>query len=183
MSAEVELWLVRHGQTEWNADGKVCGWFDAALTEHGREQARGLRGFLAAHQFTSVWSSDLSRAVETARLALGPARADARLREFHFGDVEGLVWHDLDPAVRDRILEFEGFRAPNGEDMQAFQERVYEFVDGLHPGRHLLFVHAGLIRLLLRAVDNDKFLPPASVAGLEWTRRRFLFIREGCAAV
>ncbi len=178
-SRSVELWLVRHGETVWNAAGKVCGWKDVELTERGRSQARQLGSFLSQTSFDSLWSSDLTRARETGRLALGEPRPDPRLREFHFGEVEGLIWNDLEPTVRDAILVFEGYQAPLGESLEDFRGRVYDFVRELGPGRHALFVHAGLIRLLLMAVGNDRFLPPASIAALDWTDKRFLFIREG----
>ncbi|MBI3928778.1 MAG: histidine phosphatase family protein [Armatimonadetes bacterium] len=179
MDSAVELWLVRHGETVWNAAGLVCGWSDVPLTARGQGQARSLRSRLTGQVFDSVWSSDLCRAVETAQLAYGAPRVDARLRELHFGQIEGVPWETLDPLHRNALLEFEGFRAPDGESTHDFSVRVFELLNLLSPGRHLLFVHAGLVRLVLRAVGNDEFLPPSSIAALEWTTRRLLFLEQG----
>ena len=63
------LWLIRHGETEWARLGKHTGRTDIPLTELGREQASGVAGRLAHHDFAQVLSSPLSRALDTARLA------------------------------------------------------------------------------------------------------------------
>ena len=175
----VEVWLVRHGETEWTALGKVCGWADVVLTERGRNQAASLHPRLSPERFDSVWTSDMLRTQETARLAWGEAQPDERLRELHFGDIEGIVWEELDSTHRDALLHFEGFHPPNGEHVETFRARVRGFLEELPPGRHLLFVHAGLIRLVLRDLEADQFLPPVSVVGLHWTRREVLFIEPG----
>ena len=175
----VEVWLVRHGETEWTVLGKVSGWTDVTLTERGREQARGLQPRLSPQTFDTVWASDLQRTLETARLAWGEARPDERLRELDFGDLEGIVWEQLDSGHREALLAFEGFCPPAGESVETFQARVRGFLNELPPGRHLLFVHAGLIRLVLRDLEADRFLPPASVVALRWTQRQLLFIEPG----
>jgi broad specificity phosphatase PhoE len=65
----VEVWLVRHGETPWNALGRLTDWSDVPLSARGEAQALALAPFLAAERFDGVVSSDLSRAVQTARLA------------------------------------------------------------------------------------------------------------------
>ncbi|HNR00235.1 MAG TPA: histidine phosphatase family protein, partial [Trueperaceae bacterium] len=89
----VELWLIRHGETEWNRQGRIQGHSDNPLNDLGRAQARALGGRLAVVRFDRIYSSDLGRAIETARLVF-PDRAietDVRLREVSAGVLEGKV--------------------------------------------------------------------------------------------
>ncbi len=73
--AWIELWLVRHGETEWSAAGKHTSRTDVSLTEHGREMAARLGEFLAGVEFAAVLRSPMLRAKETCEIAgLGDAR-------------------------------------------------------------------------------------------------------------
>ena len=103
-----ELWLVRHGETPASKGRTLAGWADVPLTPHGEEQASALRPLLAGERFDGVWSSDLRRAVSTARLAWGEPRQDERLREMSFGALEGLPWETLDPGLQEGLARFEG---------------------------------------------------------------------------
>jgi probable phosphoglycerate mutase len=174
----IELWLVRHGQTTANASGILSGWLDVPLTELGEAQARLASRHLAGLAFDGVWSSDLSRAVATARLAWGEAAADHRLRELHFGELEGRQWGELGGDREAALLEFKRFSAPGGEDLDRLRDRVHGFVGGLVPGRHLVFTHGGVIRLLTRDLGQDRFLPNGGTAVLDWTARRLLRVLE-----
>mgnify|MGYP001822020338 CR=1 FL=1 len=178
MSASTELWLVRHGETTLNASRRLAGWTDPPLTEMGRRQAVALRRVLEDQVFDQVWSSDLERAVTTAQLAWGEARPDARLREINFGDLEGLSYDEVDLAFAELILEFRGFRIPGGESHEDFRGRVHGFIDNLAPGRHLLFVHGGVVRILTQDLGLDHFVATATVVGMDWTDRRILFVRD-----
>ncbi|GIW33980.1 histidine phosphatase family protein [Meiothermus sp.] len=179
-----ELWLVRHGQTTWNVEGRLTGWTDVPLTPLGEQQARALAGWLGQEGFDGVLASDLQRAVHTARLAYGEPQARLpELRELHFGDLEGLRWAELPEAQQKALLAFEGFQAPGGEATATLRERVYGFFDRLPPGRHLVFTHGGVLRMVLREFDQDRFLPPCAVLGLDWAHKRVLFVRgEGADA-
>ena len=86
----VELWLVRHGETEWSASGRHTSRTDVALTEHGREQARVLGEYLRGTEFRAVWRSPMGRAKETCELAgFGDvAVVDEGLREWNYGQWE-----------------------------------------------------------------------------------------------
>ncbi len=172
------LWLVRHGETPASRDGVLAGWADVPLTPRGAEQAEAVRPALAGERFDSVWCSDLRRAVESARLAYGEARREPRLREINFGELEGRAWATLDPAVRASIATFNGFHPAGGESLEQVRERVLPFLAELPPGRHLLFTHGGIIRLLARETGRDEFFPTGTVVALDWTGREFLFARE-----
>jgi probable phosphoglycerate mutase len=145
------LWLVRHGETDWSAGGRLNGWTDVALNAGGRRQARALATQLAGRRFVTVASSDLSRAAETARLAGTDPVLDRRLRELDFGSLEGSTWTDLSDPTRAALIGFDGFSAPDGETVEALRVRVLDFVRALAAGDHLVFTHGGVIRLLSRA--------------------------------
>jgi len=107
METTKELWLVRHGQSNANLEGRFAGQTDVELTRLGEKQAASLRSLLEEHEFDGVWSSDLVRAQNTARLAYGEPVPDPRLREIHFGDLEGESWENADEQVKQRLLQFE----------------------------------------------------------------------------
>jgi len=179
MSPSVEIWLVRHGETTANAANVLSGWSDVSLTPRGEEQARALTPLLADERFDSIWSSDLRRAVATAELAIGlRPRADARLREMCFGEFEDRPWSAIDAALRDDLLAFISFRAPGGEDLDAFKARVVDFANRLGPGRHLIFTHGGAIRALTMDLGQDRFISNGGLCVLDWTRREVRFVKE-----
>jgi probable phosphoglycerate mutase len=174
-----ELWLVRHGETPASVGRTLAGWSDVPLTEHGQRQACALRALLTAEPFDGVWSSDLRRAVATARLAWGEPRQDRRLREMSFGSLEGQLWETLDPAVLDALARFEGFAAPGGETFEDLRSRVLAFLDGLPAGRHLLFTHGGVVRLLSRELGEDRFVSTGTLLVVDWDGRRLLSRHDG----
>lgn len=178
MKNTLELWLVRHGETTYSASKRVAGWSDPPLTENGRHQAEALRPEIDGHQFAGVWSSDLQRAVESARLAMGEPRTDRRLRECDFGALEGCTYEEADSTYAEVFSEFRNFQAPEGESHEEFRGRVHDFVDSLEPGHHLLFVHGGVIRVLTQDLGLDRFIPTGSLVGLDWAAQEVLFVRE-----
>jgi probable phosphoglycerate mutase len=178
MRGALELWLVRHGETTYSASKRVAGWNNPPLTENGRRQARALRSLIDGQRFEGVWSSDLDRALESARLAWGEPRTDWRLRECHFGSLEGCSYEEADTTYGEVFHLFRGFQAPDGESHADFRTRVLEFVEGLDPGRHLLFVHGGVIRVLTQDLGVDRFIPTGGVLGLDWNAGNVLFLRE-----
>lgn len=173
-----ELWLVRHGETPASRGRVLAGWTDVPLTPHGEGEARTLRSILQHQQFDGVWSSDLVRAVTTARLAWGEPQQDRRLRELGFGALEGVAYETMDRRWIEGLMRFEGFRAPDGESVAELRQRVMSFVDGLPAGRHLLFTHGGVVRMLAREVGEDRFVPTGTLLVLDWDGRRLLRRRE-----
>jgi 2,3-bisphosphoglycerate-dependent phosphoglycerate mutase len=169
-----ELWLVRHGETPASRDRKLAGWTDVPLTERGERQAAALRPVLEGTRFAGVWSSDLRRAVTTAHLAWGEPRRDRRLRELSFGELEGVSYATMDARWQQGLVRFEGFAAPGGETFDELHRRVMSFVDELAPGRHLLFTHGGVVRLLAREVGEDGFVPTGTLLVVDWDGRRLL---------
>jgi probable phosphoglycerate mutase len=178
-TSTLELWLVRHGETPASRDRMLAGWTNVPLTEEGERQAAALRPRLAGLAFDSVWASDLDRALRTARLAWGEPRQDARLREMSFGGLEGQAWEALSASERDALARFSGFTAPGGESFEALRARVLSLVDSLGPGRHLLFTHGGVVRLLSREAGEDSFVPTGTLLVVDWEARRILSRTDG----
>ena len=175
-----ELWLVRHGETPASLGRTLAGWADVPLTEHGEAQAAALRPLLEGERFDGVWSSDLRRAARTARLAVAAdAKEDRRLREMSFGSLEGRPWETLDESWQQALARFEGFEPPGGETFSDLRRRVLSFVESLPPGRHLVFTHGGVVRLISREVGEDQFVPTGSLLVLDWEARRLVFRRDG----
>jgi len=174
-----ELWLVRHGQTPASLARTLAGWEDVPLTEAGEAQAAALRPVLAGERFDGVWSSDLQRALTSARLAWGEPTADRRLREMSFGRLEGVLWETLAPRWQQGLTRFEGFEPPGGETFAELRSRVLSFVDALPAGRHLVFTHGGVVRLLSREAGEDYFVPTGSLLVLDWEARRVVSRRDG----
>lgn len=178
MKPPLELWLARHGETTFSASKRVAGWSDPPLTDRGRNQAEALRAVVGEAEFAGVWSSDLVRSVESARLAWGEPTADPRLRECHFGRLEGCTYEEADTSYAEVFRDFRGFRAPEGESHAEFGDRVRDFVTGLDSGRHLLVVHGGVIRVLTQDLGLDRFVPTGTLVGLDWSAGKLAFVRE-----
>lgn len=130
------LVLVRHGQTEWNRIGRVQGTTDVELDETGHAQARAVAPTLAGYRPSSLWCSDLSRAATTASYVgeacgLTPV-PDPRLREWGFGEREGLTHAEFESADPEAYAAFRVGRyddVPGAERSAEVRER---FVAALH---------------------------------------------------
>jgi len=160
------LVLCRHGQTDWNVEQRGQGQADVPLNGVGREQAAAAGAALAALGPDLVWSSDSSRAHDTA-LATGlPVTTDARLREIDLGAYEGKLmaeWEADEPDEYARNMAGHDVRRGGGELNSEVGERAYPaLVEALDatPDDGLLVVvsHGGTIRALLRILLD---LPPS----------------------
>jgi probable phosphoglycerate mutase len=169
VAMNLDIWLVRHGATDWTAGRRFCGWSDPPLSERGRWQAKALRPRLDAYRFDSVMSSNSIRAVETARLAYGEPLQDERLRELDFGDIEGQTWAECSPDVRERLLDFDSFEAPNGESVAQLTARVTQVLSELREGRHLIVTHGGVIRVLMGSRGMESYPEPGDLSRVRVT--------------
>ena len=149
----MDVWLARHGETEWSLSGQHTGSTDIPLTPNGEEQARRLGSLLQGHRFEQILTSPLSRARETARLAGygDSAQVSELLREFDYGDYEALTTKDIQ---RDRP-GWELFRdgCPNGESPDQVAARMDELIERLHADNPseadiLIFGHGHALRAL-----------------------------------
>jgi len=154
------LVLWRHGETDYNAAGRMQGHYDSALTEVGWNQARFAVPALARFEPDLVISSDLRRAMDTATVlteAIGvPLRVDKRLRETHLGDWQGMTGAEVDadwPGERDRWRGDPRWAPPGGESRVDVADRAAEVVGDLLASSEdgetvLLATHGGLITTL-----------------------------------
>ena len=171
----VELWMVRHGLTVENKTRLLSGWIQAQLSEEGKEMARSLRPKLEDVHFDGVFSSDLQRTIETARLAYGEPVPDPRLREMCFGDYDGKPIAELDPAWVDALYAFNtDLHTPNGETIEDVKKRVSSFLNELKPGRYLIFSHGGAIRSVTVILGQNRFPTNCQILRVDWTHQRFL---------
>lgn len=148
---ERQVWLVRHGETEWSKSGRHTGRTDIPLTDVGRRQAEALGSRLAGHRFALVLTSPRSRAVETARLSGFPeAVLDPDLGEWDYGDFEGRTTAD----IRTEIPEWSTWTGPwrNGETVEEVGARadrvIARCLDPTIGGDVLVFAHGHLLRVL-----------------------------------
>jgi len=174
----VELWLVRHGETEWSLSGAHTSRTDIPLTEHGRKRAEELRDFLKGTQFAKVLVSPMQRARETCEIAGFGAQAvvERGLMEWDYGESEGKttkemrekygkpdwsVWND--PIIGGETVEHVGMRA---------DEVIARALDGVTEGKVALFAHAHILRITA-----------ARWIGLEARAGRFFGLGTGSVSV
>ena len=165
MSNDQAVLLARHGQTDDNREPlRFQGWRDTPLNATGRRQAAELGGRIAGDGIVALWSSDLSRASETAevvgaRLGLEPT-LDPRLREANRGRWEGRLFSDVADEEPELFAAWmragPEWRFPGGESLLEQQQRVAECVDEIRAGGELpalAVCHGGSIRVMLCLSD------------------------------
>lgn len=159
------IFLIRHGQTEFNRERRLQGRLDSPLTELGIEQARRmgrrLKAFVDEPALWSIASSPLGRAVRTAEIVCetagleGRLQIDDRLAEIDVGDWEGLTREEIE-ALSPGACEAPGclLRAPRGETWEAAAARVSTWLDehDESAGRRRLVVSHGITGRVLRAL-------------------------------
>ena len=156
------FYIVRHGETDYNKNGRYQGQTDIPLNDLGREQTRYVGQRLAAVALDAIYSSDLSRAYETARaVAAGrPIQLEPRLREIHVGRVAGMSHQEIEasePAFWAALkADPERVPFPEGESALDLQKRAVEALEAIaasHPEGHVAIVtHGGVIKAMVAAV-------------------------------
>jgi broad specificity phosphatase PhoE len=144
-----ELWLVRHGETEWSRDGRHTSTTDLPLTEHGVEVARDLAPRLVEVDFDQVLTSPRQRARATAEIVGRPdAEVDDDLVEWAYGDYEGVTTATIRETVPDWSVWTHP--TPGGETADEVSERLDRVVARAreHAGRTLVFGHGHALRAL-----------------------------------
>jgi len=156
-----EIWFVRHGQTDWNVAHRFQGQIDTPLNATGLAQARALAETLVGHEFSALYSSDITRAHQTAeiisaRLGL-PIQIETRLREIGQGNWEDLTLEGValryPDEMRAVIRDPAGSRAHGGESYNDVAIRAIAAADAMaaaHPGQRILAVsHAVTIASII----------------------------------
>jgi probable phosphoglycerate mutase len=164
--------IIRHGETDWNVERRIQGHTDIPLNQHGRAQAMAMAFNAAHHRFQTIYSSDLARAVETAKLLAQREDQDVKLRpqlrERHYGVFQGITAEQAAarfPAAyahyvaRDLNYDFE-----TGESLLGFAGRVGECIDWLvrhHSGQTIAAVsHSGVLDVVYRRATGRPLHTP-----------------------
>lgn len=187
----LKLYLIRHGETDWNADGRIQGHSDIELNARGLEQSRRLAARLPDEgEFTALFASPLKRAYCTAEMIGGalrlPITPDVRLLERSLGQLEGLTMREIQEKHPDvhRAWHDGGPRPhiPGEESRDDFVLRTRGFIQDLQAkykeGRVLAVTHGGTINMLLMValnLDIERPLPfyidNASINVVQWGER------------
>lgn len=145
-----DLWLIRHGETEWSRSGAHTGRTDLPLTDTGRRQAQAIAGYLEGRKFDLVLTSPLRRARETCVLAGygDAAQVEPNLREWDYGDYEGLTSAQIRAQVPDWSI-WAG-AVPHGETIEQVAARADAVLDRVSraAGDVALFAHGHVLRIL-----------------------------------
>lgn len=184
-----QVYFVRHGETVWNVENKICGATESPLTERGREQARAIGRELRARmdagelKLDRMLCSPLNRARDTAEEIASilelPLSVDVRLREQNFGKWEGTArdGEGFQRAKENFIDSFGG-----GESMMRVAQRIYNLLDELREEKetsYLLVAHNGISRIVesyFRDMENEEF---ASFGIRNAALRAYSFPEEG----
>lgn len=157
----IRLLLIRHGETDWNVQRRYQGHKDTSLNDNGRQQARRMAARLQGQHIDAVYTSDLKRAYETARLLCEPLgitpTPEPRLREMRFGIIEGLTFDEAraaHAAMLDAWLADPNQPPTDGEPLDAFVGRLRDLladVQHRHDGQTVLLVsHGGSLQEIIR---------------------------------
>jgi probable phosphoglycerate mutase len=147
--APVEVWLVRHGETEWSRTGRHTSRTEVDLTPAGESVAGRLRTRLATEHFALVLSSPRRRALHTAELAgFSDPEIDDDLAEWDYGDYEGRTTREIRVDVPGWSVWSN--ESPNGETLDAVAARANRVIERIldGPGRALVFGHGHQLRVL-----------------------------------
>lgn len=188
------IYLVRHGETDWNAEKKIQGHTDIALNQNGRKQAKELANTIAHLKIDKIISSDLLRARETAEIVNEEINKrvsfDTRIKEVGFGLLEGIKIENITPKLWDTYnLNPEVIEAESKEHVF---ERVKEFFDELQFSKDniLIVTHGGILRMIMYYSKNkekfymDKYLEFKNVKIknvdiFEWKDELKVYKKEG----
>jgi broad specificity phosphatase PhoE len=173
----MRLLFVRHGQSEANAEGRLQGQFDSPLSDLGQAQAQALGQRLQreAWNISTIYTSDLRRAAETAKILTAATEAplvlDARLREYHVGELTNIVWRDIEILYPDIWHAFhhssEWVPIPGEEGHDTFRQRlaaVQAEIRAAHGEGEVvaLVSHGGSLGMLMAHIlrlDTRRFFP------------------------
>lgn len=153
--------LVRHGITDWNAQGRIQGRLETPLNLYGVQQAHACAKYLKDYEFRAIYTSPQARSRQTAQIIASkhgntPFFIADELKEIDFGDWQGMTWSEISKKHGDLLKEFEksGNLASiyNGESYQDMQDRAYSFLSRFErdeEASYLFVTHSGTIKTLI----------------------------------
>ena len=168
---------MRHGETDWNAGRRIQGHIDVPLSVAGHAQARAAGNALANEGFAAIYSSDLTRARQTAEatahLAHVPLHLLTGLRERHYGVFQGLTYTEAEAQypeayARHHARDDARFTLPGGESLHDLAVRIGEVCDDIvsrHVGEAVaIFTHGGVLDILYRRAAGKPLTAPRDFA-------------------
>ena len=189
MQEPTRIIAIRHGETAWNAEGRIQGHQDIALNATGMEQARQLGRALGDATLDCIYSSDLQRAMATAkalaRTTGAPIVSEPYLRERCFGEYEGRTFAEVEREAPEHArlwrVRDPAYAPRGGESLMALQLRISEMVDRIaarHGGQLIALVaHGGVLDMLYRLATHQHLQAPrtwqlgnAAINRLLWSR-------------
>jgi len=161
------VFIVRHGETDYNAQHRWQGHLDVPLNENGKQQADALATYFADQSIDLIFSSDLKRAYDTAQAIATAKKMDIkkekRLREVHLGLFQGLTRTQIQEAYPQEAFNWDNddsFVVPQGESRVQLQNRAYAAWQSLTKSKDaktiMLVSHGGTIRMLLQKLFPEK---------------------------
>lgn len=182
------FYIIRHGETDYNKNGRFQGQMDIPLNEDGRRQGEMIAARMAGVALDVIYSSDLSRAQETARIvARGQLVAlEPRLREIHVGQVQGMnnaeIKRDFPDFWASQLLDPDNAPFPGGENAVQLQQRAMEALTAIQArypqGNVAVVTHGGVIKVIAAGVMEMPLsirpkivLDNCSLTVVEWSDR------------
>ncbi|HDP69251.1 MAG TPA: alpha-ribazole phosphatase [Actinobacteria bacterium] len=159
-----KVYLVRHGETEWNAKGKYLGLTDIPLNDNGERQAKALSSFLSEERIDAVYSSALTRTIQTARIIAKSHGLKVlkipELNEVDFGEWDGLTYFEIKDKYAnladDWLNKTSEVQIPGGETWSHFKERVMiglrKIMNENEDKNILIVTHGGPIKAIISEV-------------------------------
>lgn len=156
----MKLYLIRHAQTDWNAEARYVSWSDRDLSDEGVRQVEALRERFGGEKIDAVYSSPSKRALRTSCVLARTNGVEVldELREIDFGDWEGMTYGEIDaryPIFREWVDSPSKTQIPGGEAWEDFIERVGRCADHImnRPFESIAVVsHAGWLKAMLMSV-------------------------------
>ena len=158
------IYLIRHGQTNWNVEKRLMGSTDTPLNKNGIEQVKSLGQKISQLEISHIFSSDLLRAKETAEIINNfinvDISLDSRLREFNYGDIEGKTLKEISSENWNRVNLYP--EQLNAESLENVYDRVKNFFEDLakrNISNVIIITHGGTLRMMLYYAKNkDHFI-------------------------
>ena len=195
-----EIWLVRHGETPWNAERRVQGWEDIDLNQTGIDQARALGRHIkklgqAGQPLDAIYTSDLKRAHATAQTVATevnlPLNIHPGVRERHFGVLQGLIYDEMDAHAPEAAAVWRSrdpnAELPGGESLGFFHNRVVSAIDeiaALHVGQRVMVVsHGGAMDIIWRHANQVSLQVPRQAPLLNASLNRLKVSPQGWSVI
>ncbi len=195
-----EIWLVRHGETPWNAERRVQGWEDIDLNQTGIDQARALGLHIkklaqAGQPLDAIYTSDLKRAHATAQTVATevnlPPNIHKGVRERHFGVLQGLVYDEMDAHAPEAAAVWRSrdpnAELPGGESLGFFHNRVVSAIDEIaarHLGQRVMVVsHGGAMDIIWRHANQVSLQVPRQAPLLNASLNRLKVSPQGWSVI